>query len=220
MNATSRIGILGGSFDPVHWGHILLAREALRLADLDFVLLLVAKDPPHKMTQASPADRLRMARLAAEGEAGIYACDLELKLPGKSYAVDTMRELKRHFPDAELFYLLGSDVLATLPYWHGSEELVSLVKILCVARQDIWGLEPEGILKMQEQQKIPVRIIRAHIPNISSTEIRSCLRKGLPVSPYVPAPVEKYILDNGLYRQHVTISEAGRKAADKPIPQK
>ena len=209
---------MGGSFDPVHWGHILLAREALRFAELDFVLLLVAKDPPHKMVQTSPADRFRMARLAAEGEAGIYACDLELKMPGKSYAVDTMRELKRHFPDAELFYLIGSDVLATLPYWYKSEELVSLVKILCVARQDIWGLEPDCISKIQEQQKIPVQTIRAHIPNISSTEIRSCLRKGLPVSPYVPGPVEKYILDNGLYQQHFTISEDGCKAADKLIP--
>lgn len=205
MKIKSRIGILGGSFDPVHWGHILLAREALRLANLDFVLLLAAKDPPHKEVQTSPTDRFRMAYLATEGEAGIYASDLELKMFGKSYTVDTMRELKRHFPDAELFYLIGSDVLATLPYWYKGEELISLVKILCVARQSVWEPAPDTVLKMPEWQKIPIQIIHAHIPAISSSEIRSRLRKGLPISSYVPKPVEKYIRDNSLYQKNFSL---------------
>lgn len=218
MRIKSRIGILGGSFDPVHWGHILLAREALRLAELDFVLLLVAKDPPHKEVQASPADRFRMTYLAAEGESGIYASDLELKMSGKSYAVDTIRELKCHFPDAELFYLVGSDVLTTLPYWYKSEELISLVKIICIARQNVWGQEPDTISKMREWQKIPIQSIRAQIPAISSTEIRSCLRKGLPISAYVPKAVEKYIRDNGLYQQNFSLSEDACAVADRLIP--
>lgn len=218
MKTTSRIGILGGSFDPVHWGHILLAREALRLADLDFVLLIVAKDPPHKAVQTSPADRFRMAYLAAEGENGIYASDLELKMSGKSYAVDTMRELKRQFPHAELFYLVGSDVLTTLPYWYKSEELVSLVKILCIARQNAWGLEPGAVSSMREWQNIPVQIIRAQIPAISSTEIRSCLRMGLPISAYVPESVEKYIRDNGLYQQNCPLPKDVLTVADRRMP--
>ena len=146
-----------------------------------------------------------MAYLAAEGEAGIYASDLELKMFGKSYTVDTMRELKHHFPDAELFYLIGSDVLASLPYWYKSEELMSLIKILCVARQSVWEPEPDTVLKMPEWQKIPIQIIHTHIPAISSSEIRSRLRKGLPISSYVPKPVEKYIRDNGLYQKNFSL---------------
>lgn len=212
MKAKYRIGILGGSFDPVHWGHILLAREALQFADLDFVLLLVAKDPPHKMVHTSPEDRFRMACLAVEGEAGIYASDLELRMPGKTYAVDVMREVKRHYPDAELFYLVGSDVLETLQHWYRSEELLSLVKILCAVRKNPWSMKLDSVLKMQQEQKLPVQIIHVDIPDISSTMIRSFLRKNVSISSCVPGPVEKYILDNRLY-QHIALSEDGCTAA-------
>lgn len=207
MKAKPRIGILGGSFDPVHWGHILLAREALRFAELDYVLLLVARDPPHKTLHASASERLEMARLAVEDETKIYASDLELKMTGKIYAVDALRGVKRHHPDAELFYLIGSDLLATLPYWYKSEELFSLVHILCAVRQERWGSRAELIADMREQHKIPLQIMEVDIPDISSSRIRSWLREGRLVTDWVPTAVEKYIKERGLYLGEDAVSE-------------
>ena len=94
---------------------------------------------------------------------------------------------------------------AAAEYWYKSEELISLVKILCVARQRVWEPEPDTVLKMREWQKILIQIIHAHIPAISSSEIRSRLRKGLPISSYVPKPVEKYIRDNSLYQKNFSL---------------
>lgn len=200
MRSKLRIGILGGSFDPVHWGHILLAREALSFANLDVVLFLVAKDPPHKTVFTPAIDRFQMACLATEKEPGISVCDLELKMPGKNYAIYSIRELKRRFPGAELFYLVGSDVLMSLPYWYGSDELISLVKILCVMRNQKLGLTPDHILRIQEQYHVLLRIMDVRLPAISSTEIRGRIQRKESISNYVPMAVENYILAHDLYR--------------------
>lgn len=195
-----RIGILGGCFDPIHWGHILLAREAMSFMELNCVLLLVAKDPPHKTTWAAAEDRFEMARLAAQDEVGLYACDLEWNTSGGNYIIYTIRKLKKYLPDAELFYIIGGDELASLPHWYGYEELISLVKILCVVRLGKWGLPSDLISRIQNRYGIPACVMDAQLPDISSTEVKKRLQSDLPVSQYVPAAIEKYILDHRLYQ--------------------
>ena len=123
-----RIGILGGTFNPIHAGHVQMAvaaRDALRL---DRVLLMVAADPPHKRVAeaVAGAHRLRMAQLAAAGLPRVEASDLELRRTGRSYTVDTLRELHGRYPGASLYWIVGSDMLHDMPTWHRVEEIFRL----------------------------------------------------------------------------------------------
>ena len=195
----TKLGILGGSFDPVHRGHILLAQAALESAGLDAVLLVVAKAPPHKTPCASAFHRLQMVRLACERFPGLWACDLELGLSGKSYAIDTVLALKQQYPRAKLFYLLGSDTLLTLPHWYRGSEILALAEPLCFLRRGPLAADAEQVRRFQERQHLPVGLLDVQLPAVSSTEIRCRLQEGLPVSSYVPPQVEHYIRENGLY---------------------
>lgn len=200
MDKNLRIGILGGSFDPVHHGHLQLAQAALVKAQLDCVLLLVAKDPPHKAVCTPAWDRLQMVRLACARAPGLVACGLELELPGRVYAIHAVRELKRRLPTARFFYLLGSDTLATLPHWYGGRELLSSVDILCAVRKGGWGPDARQAAQLGEQFQMRLTLLDLQLPDISSTQIRERLAAGLSISQLVEPAVEHYILAHGLYR--------------------
>ena len=122
-----RVGILGGTFDPVHSGHIELARAAIKELQLDKLLLIPSGKPSYKQPIAGRADRLTMTRLAAEGVDGVEVSDIEITRGGETYAVDTVKALKKQYPDDELIYIVGSDAASRVHHWKGIDKILKKV---------------------------------------------------------------------------------------------
>ncbi|MEN2983342.1 MAG: nicotinate-nucleotide adenylyltransferase [Thermus sp.] len=185
-----RIGLYGGSFDPIHLGHLLAASEAAAALGLDRVLFVVAARPPHKTPEPPPEARYEMVLLATAEDRRFAASRLELDRPGPSYTVDTLREARRLFPEDELFFITGADAYRDVLTWKEGEKLPQLATLVAVARP---GYPLEGV---------PVPVIPLPVPEvgISSTEIRRRLREGKSVRYWVPRPVEVYLEKHGLYR--------------------
>jgi len=197
-----RIGILGGTFNPIHSAHIETAIGAKETLGLDRVLLMVAADPPHKQVAgAVPAtERFRMATLAAEGIDGIEACDLELKRSGKSYTVYTLQQLHDQLPDAELFLIVGSDMLQDIPHWFCPGELLELASIAAVPREGYEQDDAEALAKLKGLfPHAKVHPLPLDPPKLSSTEIRERLYHGLPVTGLLPPKVEDAVYESGIY---------------------
>ena len=195
-----RIGILGGTFDPIHNGHIQLAKEAISVGNLDRVLFLVSKMPPHKSTCASDQQRFTMVQLALQGESKLEACDIEIQREGKSYTADSVNLLRKKFPEAELFYIIGSDVLPTIPYWYEGEKVFSEVEFMCFHRRGQMFYCEHMLCGLTEGQKSRIHFFDASIPDISSQGIRASLQRGVPC-PDLPDAVDRYIRQRKLYHQ-------------------
>ena len=188
-----RLGILGGTFDPVHCGHLLLARYVQEALDLDRVLLVPAADPPHKSEVPTPPEhRWRMVCAAVEGHDRLEACDLELRRPGVSYTVDTLRRLRDQGPGDERFLIIGADNVPELESWHDPEGILELAAVIAGSRVEAEALPAGAFSDRVERVDTPVF-------DISSTEIRRRVRFGRPVRCLVPEAVERYIADHGLY---------------------
>ena len=188
-----RLGILGGTFDPVHCGHLLLARYVLEALDLDRVLFVPAAEPPHKSEIPTPPEhRWRMVRAAVEGHDRLEASDLELRRPGVSYTVDTLRRLRDEGPDDERFLIIGADNVPELESWHDPEGILALATVIAGSRVEAEALPDGAFSDRVERVDTPVF-------DISSTEIRRRVRAGLPVRCLVPDAVDRYIADHGLY---------------------
>jgi nicotinate-nucleotide adenylyltransferase len=192
------LGILGGSFNPPHRGHVALARHALRELGLERVLLMPARISPGKPAEedpnpAHPEHRLEMCRLAAAGVEGVEACALEIEREGPSYTVDTLRALHDEHPDTELTFILGADVASTLPTWHEASQLPALARFAVALRA--------GGRPLVEPTDVDFPIVRLHMPMIdaSSSLVRDRVRRGLPVEELVGRPVASYIAEHGLY---------------------
>lgn len=186
-----RIGILGGSFDPVHLGHVALAEAARDRLRLDRVLLVVAASQPLKPGGAgAPADdRYAMVRLAVRGRPRLEASDLEIRRPGPSYTVETLREVRAGLPPgAALLLLLGADALAEFPRWRSAGEVGRLATLVGCTRP---GAPAPGGTPLT---------LEADTPEVSSTEVRRRAAAGEPLGDLVPPDVEAYILDRALYR--------------------
>ncbi len=191
------LGILGGSFDPIHNGHIAIAQRAIVHLKLDAFYFIPAGIPPHKRRRvhASANQRLEMLRLALTdfGDARIW--DGEIRRVGPSYTIDTLYELKQEHPDSGCFFVIGSDNLKEIPTWHRYREVLSLVT-LCVASRPGYSLDIPPELR-------EARIKEFSSPNlaVSSTEIRKRLSEGLSVQELIPERVYRYIQEKGLYRR-------------------
>ncbi len=196
-----RIGVLGGTFNPIHNAHLDMARRAKRACKLDRVLLMVAADPPHKVVDGhvDAATRLTMARLAATGEDGIEACDLELRRAGKSYTRDTLLSLNALYPDAELFLIVGSDTLADFPNWHCPNEVLSLATVIAVPRRKQNTGDAEAAALLERRYGARVVLLDDDVGDVSSTCVRERLFAGLPVEALLPAAVERYCYEEGIY---------------------
>ena len=195
------IGLLGGTFNPVHEGHLSIAREALRLFALDAVWFIPCAVPPHKPAHnlASNEDRLAMLRLALAGEPRFDALPIEFDRPGKSYTVDTVRALQALHPGDGFVFIIGADTLPELHTWHQPLELLSLVRIVTLARP---GFVPDAVA-LQLPPPWPARLLadlRTGDPlDVSSRDVRAKIAAGQPLS-LVPEPVQRYIQEHNLYR--------------------
>ena len=188
-----KIGLLGGSFDPVHLGHLLVARAAREEVGLDRVCFIPAAQSPFKPgTSPAPApERLRLLRLALAGETECEIDDLEIRRGGVSYTVDTLRHYAGKFPGAELFYLIGADQTAQLPQWREAGELARLAQFVVAPRQG----EKPGALPAPFRG----RALRGFPLAVSSSEIRARVKAGLPVTRLTPEAVAEAIANNRLY---------------------
>lgn len=198
-----RLGILGGSFDPVHNGHLAIARACQQAATLDEVWFVPAAIQPLKQTgpHASDHDRLEMLRLAVGDEPSWRVCTLEIERGGLSYTVDTLRQIHSELPDAELFFILGSDVLADVPHWKGPAEIFSLSTPLVVARAGQPPPDLSGLAHFCATIKLP-QIVPTRPLDISSSQVRRRAISGESFDSFVPALVADYIRERGLYRSH------------------
>ena len=200
-----RLAIMGGTYDPIHEGHLRIADAVQRQLEFDRVLFLPALNPPHKQYRhrfASPEDRLAMVRLAVAPYPYFMASSLEYERGGLSYTYDLVRLLQDRRPDADLALIIGEDSLEQLGTWYRAEDLLRLVRFVVAARPGYRPREGIHLLERQFGSWVRDRVVYADVPEsaVSATEIRDRVRRGLPIRGMVPAAVERYIAEKGLYR--------------------
>lgn len=195
------LGILGGSFDPIHNGHTMIAHDVYEKLDLEQVIFMPAYIAPHKIgcSFASPLDRYKMTELAIADVPYFCVSDVEFQKAGISYTVDTMRIIKKMFPLRDLFFIIGADSIPELETWHNIDELFSLVKFAAVYRV---GYDEKIAIAKKKLGNNSKKIIMVQTPeyDISSTLIRDKVKMGQSIKGMVAPQVEKYILQKGLYR--------------------
>jgi nicotinate-nucleotide adenylyltransferase len=189
-----RIGMLGGSFDPPHVGHLLIAVDAFETLALDRLFFIPAAVQPLKAGQAvaSPAARLEMVRRLAGDDPRFGVDPSEAERPGLSFSVDTVAAYAERYPDAERFFLVGADVVESFGSWREPDRIARLAQIVVVRRGDE---RPSGTAAGLELRQVRTRRI-----DVSSTEIRARVRAGQSIHGFVPPSVAEYIGTNGLYR--------------------
>jgi nicotinate-nucleotide adenylyltransferase len=188
---------MGGVFDPIHLGHLLIAETARDLCGLDEVWFIPSRTPPLKSGDpfASGEDRLEMVRLAISGNPAFRALDIELRRPGVSYSIDTVTELVARFPGCRFSYIIGGDRVNDLPRWHRIGELASAVTFIGVERPG----HPVDIGSLPEFLRERVRVIPMPQLDISSSGIRALRREGRSIRYLVPEGVHDFIMRKGLY---------------------
>lgn len=203
-----KIGILGGSFNPIHVGHLSIAQQVADALDLDNVLLIPAGRPPHKSAgELAPArDRLEMCRLAAAGLRELEVSDIEIRREETSYTIETIRALREKLgSDDETFFIIGADTVRELPTWYRIEDLVELTRWAIVQRPKSPSPDFDALkehLPAKAVRKLRRGLVRIKDPvDVSSTEIRKRLAAGKGTRGLLRKSVEEYILRRGLYGQ-------------------
>lgn len=218
-----KLGVLGGTFDPIHLGHLAAGDAAQHALSFDSMLLIPSRIPPHRAdaVTASPDDRFAMARLAARERPGWTASRVELDREGRSYTYDTLIELRDALSEApgstgtpadgQIFFIIGADAFAEIASWSRYPAVLDLAHFVVVSRPGITldslrgrvpSAFPSTSLRAGSRQpsaKTRVILVEAHTPDISSTDIRRLVRSGLSLSGYVPDTVADYIRDHRLY---------------------
>ena len=200
-----RIGVFGGTFNPVHMGHLIMAQDALELFELSRILFIPCARPPHKAAALASAEhRLAMLQAALEGELRFEASDIEVRRGGMSWSVDTIRELRASYPGAEITLIVGSDSLLELHAWRDVYTLLGLCRVVTLARPGV-DLDALGRVDLKLDPPWPDRLraqIRVgHLVNISSTDIRYRIAEGMSIRYLVHPAVEMYISEHRLYRK-------------------
>lgn len=192
-----KIGILGGTFDPIHIGHLLVAQDAMGALELTMVIFVPAAVPPHKMerTTTTPRMRLEMVQLAVKGNPSFSVSDIEFKRSGPSFSIDTITRLKNEVGGGSLYFLIGEDNLKDIWSWKEPERLFQSCQVVVIGRP--------GEDRAPELDDLPGQLTRIdlHRIDLSSSEIRERLMNDLPIRYLVPPEVERYIYENRLYRQ-------------------
>lgn len=191
-------GILGGTFDPVHRGHLQLAQEIRAAVQLDGVMLIPAFHPPHRNNQtlASFDDRLAMLRLAADDDASFVVSNIEEKLDRPGYTLETMRAVKKRHPKVEFFFIVGADNLSMLRTWHEWETVLEENRLLVGSRPGA------DLSRLASYSDYDLEVVETSLIDISSTNIRWRIHNGIDLdelSRLVPSPVAKYIAERKIY---------------------
>jgi nicotinate-nucleotide adenylyltransferase len=186
-----KVGILGGTFDPIHIGHLIAASSVYETLNLDSVVFMPAGDPWQKRDRelSTGQQRLEMVKLAIANDVRFSASDIEINRSGPSYAIDTIREWKSENPDDELFWIVGSDALSGIPTWHEWEAFVNEVSIVAVNR-------------IGASESVPFDFVSVDMPEvrISATELRDRFTNKQDTQYLVPQKVSEYIAEQGLYQ--------------------
>jgi nicotinate-nucleotide adenylyltransferase len=202
LGVSTRVGLLGGSFDPIHVGHLHVARQSRQRLDLDRVVFVPAGRPPHKPAQALTGSehRYEMVRLALDREPQFSVSRIDLDRPGPCYSVDTVRLLQERWgPETRIYFLIGADSLADLPRWYRPRQLMELCQVVAVGRPgyrvDLTALE-------RRTAGAPPVILLDSVPlvDVSATHIRRLVAEGRSIEGLVPPAVAAYIAAHGLYR--------------------
>jgi nicotinate-nucleotide adenylyltransferase len=199
------VGILGGTFNPPHAGHLVMAQEARHQLGLDRVVLMPAGVPPHKDVEGAdpgPEARLALCRLAAGGDACVAVSDLELRRPGPSFTVDTLRVLHERDPEHDLTFIVGGDMAETLPSWREPEAVLGLARLAVAERS---GVRREALVQRLSGLRGAERVVFFDMPrlDISSSDIRARVAAGRPIRHLVPDIVADEIAARGYYRARV-----------------
>lgn len=215
-----KIGILGGTFNPIHYGHLAAAEEVRDRLKLDRILFIPSSLPPHKLEEDVPSafQRMEMVRLATSGNAHFEPSDLELKRGGTSYTIDTIEALRQAWPGAELFFITGLDTFLEIQTWHEWKKLLTLCSFVALSRQGYRFADLMKIDFMKNAEKELIGLDRGElmqaivrsgafticlemIPlyDISSTDIRGRVKEGASIKYLLPESVEIYIMKKGLY---------------------
>jgi nicotinate-nucleotide adenylyltransferase len=185
-----KVGILGGTFDPPHYGHLLIANEVLSTLQLDEIWFMPNQEPPHKKKSESikNEDRLKMLELAVCGNAAFRVETIELHRQGPSFTVDTMKMINEQYPDHQFFFIIGADMIEYLPKWHKIDELIELVQFVGVERP-----------MYSSQTDYPVLYVDVPALDVSSSMIRDRVKNGKTVRYLLPDSVIHYIEEKHLY---------------------
>ncbi len=202
-----KIGILGGTFDPVHIGHMIIARQAMEQFALDEVRIMTGGNPPHKKNAeiTAPEIRHRMVELAAEGEDGLVPFDYELNRGAYCYTARTLTELNEKYPEVEWYFIIGEDSLRNILKWYKPEIIVKKCVLLVYPRSG--KAITELVKERAAQLNGDIREIYAPVFGISSTDIRNRVSGGKSVRYLVPDKVEEYIAEHKLYQQRKETDE-------------
>lgn len=197
-----RIGIFGGTFDPIHYGHLLLAETCRQSLNLDEVRFVPASSPPHKQGRQITDGRMRadMVRFAVSGFPELLVDERELHRQGPSFTVDTLAEYRAEFPEAELFLLVGADSLRDLLSWREPEQISQLATIVACNRPGIDALTTEQVVEWVGSE-IARRVVTLQMPgtDISASEMRERVRCGRGLRFLTPRAVEAFVVQNQLY---------------------
>lgn len=199
-----RVGLLGGTFDPIHHGHLLVAECAAHKFELDRVVFIPAGDPPHKQEQkiTGAGDRYLMTLLATIHNANLTVSRLEIDKPGLSYTLDTVREFQDQYPEIKFYFITGADSILEISTWKQPKKLLSTVEFIAASRPgySLSDLDKEVYDKYQHRIH-PLQVPRL---DISSTNIRQRVAEGRPIKYQLPEEVEMYIKKHGLYTEERT----------------
>lgn len=205
--AKERIGILGGTFDPIHLGHLHMAQAAMAQIHLDRVLMVPTGNPPHKSDITPASDRWRMVCAACAQLDGLEPSRIELDREGVTYAVDTLTQLREAYPKADLFYIIGADTLMELHAWRRSDDVLKLCTFIVCPRPG-----KDTPLALREERRLLTErggqfmMLDAEVMDISSTVLRQALRENRP-TPELPVPVREYCYVAGLYGMTPRVEE-------------
>ncbi len=212
-NQALRIGFFGGTFDPVHHGHLILASFAASAAGLDRLLFAPAANPPHKSRPITDiAHRMEMLLQAIERDKRFELTTVDLEREGPHYTADTLAILADRYPDSELFFLMGSDSFRDLPFWHEPMRIFDHAKLL-VGKRPNSAFDQELLWRALPPARTCTEFVDIPLIEISSTEIRQRVAARLPIDYLVPRRVQDYIEVNGLYLDATEIGN-GRQILD------
>lgn len=189
-----RLGVMGGTFDPIHLGHLKVAEEVAKTYGLDSVIFVPAGDPWQKPTNTPASDRLEMTKLAIAGHPTFQLSTVDVDRTGPTYTVDTLRDLHLQFPEAHFYFIIGADSLESINTWKNADELWGQAHFVGVSR-------PGHLLKAPESPHDAVSLLEISELPVSSSEIRAKVMNGEPIDDLVPESVMEYIKKNDLYQR-------------------